>query len=354
MRITQLFVHRPTLVTVVLALVALVGGISYATLVNQQFPNIDFPTISVRVSYPGGSPTEIRDAIVRPLEDAIAGAPNLDHITTTIQNGQAAISATFTLDSDKTTDLVEVQQRVQSAEGNLPSDLTAPTIGTFDSSEPTVATLVVTSHSLTPAALSALVNNNIVPEMEQAPGVANVNAGGALTPAIEVNVDPNKLTASGLTLADIVSTISSNNVRAPGGIVYQPDRETSVDVRGDVTDVDSVANLLVAASAGGTGAATNSGPTGLAAPNQQSTAPASSLVSASSSNFNQWSVAPRYLHVGDVANVVDAYELSASTRTSTAIGDHAERAENDRRERGRRIERRARDRCRSWSWSIRR
>ena len=80
MGITKLFVNRPTLVTVVLAAIALAGAVSYATLVNQQFPNIDFPTIQVRASYPGGSPTEIRDAIVRPLEDAIAGAPNLDHL----------------------------------------------------------------------------------------------------------------------------------------------------------------------------------------------------------------------------------------------------------------------------------
>ncbi|HTA40059.1 MAG TPA: efflux RND transporter permease subunit, partial [Candidatus Acidoferrales bacterium] len=136
MGITKLFVNRPTLVTVVLAAIALAGAVSYATLVNQQFPNIDFPTIQVRASYPGGSPTEIRDAIVRPLEDAIAGAPNLDHLTSTIQNGQASIAATFTLNSDKTTDLVEVQRRVQSAEGNLPSDLVTPSIGSFDPGEP--------------------------------------------------------------------------------------------------------------------------------------------------------------------------------------------------------------------------
>ncbi|HTU83221.1 MAG TPA: efflux RND transporter permease subunit, partial [Candidatus Acidoferrales bacterium] len=166
MRITRVFVNRPTLVMVALAAVALCGVFAYATLVNQQFPNIDFPTIVVRASYPGGSPTEIRDAIVRPLEDAIAGAPNLDHLNSTIQNGQATIAATFTLNSDKTTDLVEVQNRVQSAEGNLPSDLVTPTIGSFDPGEPTVATLVVTSRSLTPDALSQLVNNEIVPDME--------------------------------------------------------------------------------------------------------------------------------------------------------------------------------------------
>ena len=95
------------------------------TIVQQQFPNIDFPTITVRASYPGGSTTEIRDAVVRPIEDAIAGAPDLDHINTTVQQGQATISAVFSLNSNKTTDLVQVQRRLLVAQSQLPSDMPA-------------------------------------------------------------------------------------------------------------------------------------------------------------------------------------------------------------------------------------
>ncbi|MBV8490677.1 MAG: efflux RND transporter permease subunit, partial [Candidatus Eremiobacteraeota bacterium] len=307
--ITRVFVNRPTLVMVALAAIALAGSIAYLTLVNQQFPNIDFPTIQVRASYPGGSPTEIRDAIVRPLEDAIAGAPNLDHLNSTIQNGQASIAATFTLNSDKTTDLVEVQRRVQSAEGNLPSDLVTPSIGSFDPGEPTVATLAVTSRSLTPAALSQLVNNQVVPDLEQVPGIANVNAGGALSPAIVVNVNPSALGSSGVTLADVVSAIGTNNVRAPGGLVYSRNRETSVDVRGDVSDVASVADLLIQPTAGGTGGANLAA--GLSGSPRQTTVQTQSLgtpVAGVAGSYNAWSVAPRYLRVGDLAHVYDGAE----------------------------------------------
>ncbi len=307
MRLTQVFVARPTLVTVVLSLVALAGALAYATIVNQNFPNIDFPTIQVRLSYPGGSTTEIRDAIVRPVEDAIAGAPDLDHLSTTIQQGQASIAATFTLGSDKTTDLVEIQRRVQTAQGNLPTDLTAPSVSTFDPSEATVATLVVTSASLAPAALSALVTNDIAPEIEQTGGIANVNASGALTPAIEVNVDPRKLDAAGLTLGDLVTAIGSDNVRAPGGVVYGPNRETNVDIRGDVSDVATVANLLVA-GASGTGAISSSGPSGQSSKNASGTQ-ASALASGSAaSGLNAWSFAQRNVRVADFASVVDGAE----------------------------------------------
>jgi hydrophobic/amphiphilic exporter-1 (mainly G- bacteria), HAE1 family len=245
---TRIFVQRPTLVFVALALIAVLGSVSLATIVQQQFPNIDFPTITVRASYPGGSTTQIRDAIVKPIEDAIAGAPNLDHINTTVQQGQATISAVFDLNSNKTTDLVQIQQRVLLAQANLPSDMPAPTVGTFDPAMATVVTLGVSSRSLSAGALSAIVTNNIVPDLEQVDGISNVNVGGSVTPAIEVAVNPNKLSAAGFTLNDIVSTISSNNNREPGGIAYQENRETTIDVRGDVTTAASVANLPILAA----------------------------------------------------------------------------------------------------------
>ena len=242
---TRLFVSRPALVFVALALIAVAGAIALTTIVQQQFPNIDFPTISVRASYPGGSTTQIRDSIVRPIEDAIAGAPDLDHINTTVQQGQATISAVFSLTSNKTTDLVQVQRRLLVAQSQLPSDMPAPTAGTFDPAQATIVTLGVSSRSLLPGALSAIVTNNIVPDLEQVDGISNVNVGGSVTPAIEVAVNPNTLTSSGLTLNDIVSTISLNNLREPGGIAYLPNRETTIDVRGDVRNAQTVANLPV-------------------------------------------------------------------------------------------------------------
>ena len=85
--------RKADLVDVSLGLVKFGIAGSDVRAVKQQFPNIDFPTVSVRLSYPGGSPSEIRDAIVKPMEDAIAGAPDLDFLTSSIQQGQASITA---------------------------------------------------------------------------------------------------------------------------------------------------------------------------------------------------------------------------------------------------------------------
>jgi len=244
-RITQLFVNRPPLVFVLITLITLAGAFALATLVQQQFPNIDFPTINTSVSYPGASPSELRDSVVRPIEDAIAGAPDLDHITTSIQQNQASISATFTLDSNQTTDLTEVQDRLQTVKAALPQDLPAPATRSFDPAQATIVTLSLTSQSLSVAALSAIITNNIIPDLEQVDGVSNVGANGTVTPALEVTLDPAKLDSRGFVPTDVVSAIQANNARAPGGIAYSSNRETSLDVRGDVQTPQSIADTLL-------------------------------------------------------------------------------------------------------------
>jgi HAE1 family hydrophobic/amphiphilic exporter-1 len=278
MWLTRLFVARPTLVTVFLALVILAGAIGGATLVQQQFPSTEVPSIQVLVSYPGASTTVMRDAIVRPLEDQLAGTPNLDHLETAIQPGTASIVAVFTLNSDQNDDLVQVQGRVQNSQHSLPNDLTTPQISLYNPSEAVVVSLLLRSRALSTGDLSSLATNKIVPQLEQVPGVSFVQENGTVTPSIQVNVNPKALSASTFTLTDVISTITNNNVRAPGGIVYSPNRETNLDVRGDIQDVPTVANLLLGSSA--------TTPTGT----------------------NGFSAQPRLFRIGDVANVQDSYE----------------------------------------------
>jgi len=88
MWLTSLFVRRPTLVFVLLALIAVAGSIAWSTLVRQQYPNVSNPTVTVNVTYNGASPTVMRDSIVRPIEDQIAGQPDLQTLNATIQGGQ--------------------------------------------------------------------------------------------------------------------------------------------------------------------------------------------------------------------------------------------------------------------------
>jgi len=318
MWLTRLCVQRPTIIFVMLALIAVVGTFAVLTITQQQFPNVDFPVVGVRASYPGGSTTEIRDAIVRPLEDAIAGAPNLSYINTTVQQGQAAITATFDLSSNKTTDLVQVQRRVMIAQSQLPSDMPAPTVGTFDPAQATVLTIGLSSSALSPGQMSAIVSNNIVPAIEQVDGVSNVNANGAVTPAFEVQVNPNLLASAGYTLSDVVSSIENNNNREPGGIAYLPGHETTIDVRGDLTTTPSIENLLISAASSYTtsfGNASYNEPVAAGVPG----APAASTSSLSASTAASNASSSAALAAAATASPAASSSPSSTTSSSSTV-----------------------------------
>ncbi len=294
---------------------SLAGFFALATIVQQEFPNVDFPTISVSASYPGASPSELRDSVVRPLEDAIAGAPSLDHLTSSIQLNSASISATFSLDSDKTTDLTEVQDRIQSVKAALPQDLPAPTVRTFDPSQATIVTLSATSQSLGTAGLSAILSNSVVPALEQIAGVASASANGAVTPALEVVLDPTKLDAWHFTATDVVNALQANNARLPGGLVTTAGREISFDVRADtITPAAIAATLINANPSVSHGATSSSGSvtvkysSSAGSTNQALAASGSALSTALTSTTDAFSTSAFLPSIGDVASVQDSYE----------------------------------------------
>jgi HAE1 family hydrophobic/amphiphilic exporter-1 len=290
--ITRLFIRRPTLVFVLLALMTFFGVISLSTIVRQLFPNVSQPTITISVSYPGASTTVMRDNIVQPLEQALAGTTDLQTINSVVQTGQASISAIYILNSDNAADLVNTQKAVTQASKQLPSNIIAPSVSVRDPSQSTVVTLALYSSKLSLGNLSLYAVNIIAPQIQQVPGVSFVNVGGSVTPSYEVQVDPLQLAATNLTLNDIIDTVAASNNRIPGGIVYEPNRETTVDVRGDILNPQSIGQLPISGAAGTSpGAALgNSGLNGLPGA------------------VDPWTSSTQVARVDDVAKVVAGYE----------------------------------------------
>ncbi|MDQ6767278.1 MAG: efflux RND transporter permease subunit [Candidatus Eremiobacteraeota bacterium] len=243
--LTKLFVARPTLAAVLIMALTIGGLLTLLSLREQELPNVSVPIVDIIIFYPGASPAEMRDSIARPIEDELAGAPYLEHTQTTIHQGFTSIVAQFSLKSSRTEDLVEVQRRMQTAQSQLPGDLPTPRIETFDPGESAVVTLAVASKTLSAGALSAVIQNGLIPAIEQIPGVSYVQANGIVTPSVQVEVDPKALKDNNLTINDVVSAIAVNNIRLPGGILYGSERETGINIRGDVSGPDSIANIEI-------------------------------------------------------------------------------------------------------------
>ncbi|HEY4440245.1 MAG TPA: efflux RND transporter permease subunit [Candidatus Elarobacter sp.] len=262
MWLTRAFIRRPTLVFVLIALTLLAAAMALQTLVVQQQPNSGLPAISLSVGYAGASTTELVTEIAEPLENQIAGTPYLDHVDTTIQTGQVNITAAFATTSSTTENIANMEKAVQAAQRQLPSTITPPSLRVSDPSEPVVVSLALVSSKYSEPVLASIANNSIAPVLEQVAGVSNVIVTGTTQPAFVVSVEPSLLAADNLTLTDVVGAITPNNVRLPGGIVYQSNHETQLDVRGDLPNPQAVANLPIHVAYSGTASAAASGGAG--------------------------------------------------------------------------------------------
>ena len=246
--LTRLFINRPTLVFVIISIMMFAGIMSTITIVKELYPDVSQPTVTISVQYSGASVTEMRDEIVQPIEQSLAGTQDLQTINSVVQQGSASISAVFDIKSDTAIDLALSNKAVQAAEKFLPTNITPPTVNLYDPTESQVVTLALYSQKLTINRLALYAQNIIAPQLEQVPGISFANVGGLVTPAYEVLVDPTKLAANNVTLNDVINTISADNTRVPGGYAYEPNRQTTIDVRGDITTLENVRNLPIIVS----------------------------------------------------------------------------------------------------------
>ncbi|MBV8531198.1 MAG: efflux RND transporter permease subunit [Candidatus Eremiobacteraeota bacterium] len=299
---TRLFIKRPTLVFVIIALMTFAGVLSGATIVKELYPNVSQPTVTISVGYNGASVSEMRDNIVQPIEQTLAGTPDLQTVNSVVQQGEAQITAVFDISSDTATDLALTNKAIQAAEKYLPTNISPPTVNLRDPTQSNVVTLALFSRKLSLSRLALYAVNVIAPQFEQIPGVSFVNVGGVVTPAYEVIVDPRRLAAANLTIDDVINTLAADNQRVPGGFAYEPNRQTTIDIRGDIQNLDSVRNLAIVPAGGSTvlGALANS--TGAQVENFRGG------LSALPGVVDPWTAQNAVVHIGDVATVSESYE----------------------------------------------
>ena len=296
--LTRLFINRPTLVFVIVSIMVFAGVMSTMLIVKELYPDVSQPTVTITVQYNGASVTEMRDEVVQPIEQNLAGTQDLQTINSVVQQGQASITAIFYLTSDTATDLALTNKAVQAAEKYLPANITPPTVNLYDPTESTVVVLALYSKKLSLNNLALYAENTISPALEQVPGISFANVGGLVTPAFEVQVDPAKLAANNVTLNDVIDTITNDNQRVPGGFIYEPNRQTTVEVRGDIWQLDQVRNLPIIISGN---------------------ASQSNLLPGQVQNYNggvgslpgqvdPWTASNSIVRIGDVATVTSGYE----------------------------------------------
>ena len=213
------FIDRPIFAGVISVLILILGIIGLTQLPIEQFPEIAPPTVSVSASYTGANAETVQKSVVVPLEEALNGVENMTYMTSTSSNnGSARITVYFRQGTDPDMATVNVQNRLASAQGLLPAEVTRSGVNVRKRQTSNIKQLAVYSpdDSFDQAFLANYMKINIEPRLSRIAGVGEVNVFG-YEYAMRIWLDPSKMKKYGLVPSDITGVLDEQNIEAATG-----------------------------------------------------------------------------------------------------------------------------------------
>ncbi|PIJ49009.1 multidrug transporter subunit MdtC [Erwinia sp. OLTSP20] len=243
---SKLFISRPVATILLMAAVLVSGLFAYRFLATSALPQVDYPTIQVTTLYPGASPDVMASSVTSPLERQLGQMAGLSQMTSSSAGGTSIITLKFSLDLSLDVAEQEVQAAINTANNLLPDDLpNPPTYKKVNPADSAVITLAASSTTLPLTRVQDLVNTRIALKLSQISGVGMVTLAGGHQPAIRVRLNPGALAAHGLTLEDVNTLISNNNVNGSKGGFDGQYHSVTIDANDQLRDAKQYGNLII-------------------------------------------------------------------------------------------------------------
>lgn len=254
---SRIFIDRPIFSAVISVAIVILGIISLSQLPMEQFPEIAPPTISVRASYTGANAETVQKSVIVPLEEAINGVEDMMYMVSTATNsGMANIQIYFRQGTDGDIAMVNVQNRIASAQGLLPAEVTRSGVNVGKRQTSRIKTIALYSpdNSYDEKFINNYMKINIEPRLSRVSGVGEVDVRGA-DYSMRIWLDPAKMASYGLVPADIRQVLDEQNLEKATGTLGADSDNTFryvLKYRGRYEEVDEFENLVIRAGKDGT------------------------------------------------------------------------------------------------------
>lgn len=233
MILTSISLNRPVLATVTILALITLGLVSYFSLNIDEWPDLEFPFVTVQVAYKGASPEQVDSKITQKVEEAVSSVAGVKHITSSAREGVSITTIEFTLETSAATAAQDVRDKIGRIRGDLPQDADEPVIMRFDPAESPVVAVALTGNSSI-REMTSLVNDVIKRRLETINGVGAIDVKGKLEREIHIELDKDKLAAYGLTIPEVADSLKNENLEVPGGKLTKGEREISLRTMGNL------------------------------------------------------------------------------------------------------------------------
>src|SRR6476469_6070175 len=244
-KLAEICVRRPVFATMLILSLTVVGLFSYKSLGVDLFPKIDLPTITVTVVNRGASPQEIETEITDRVEGAVNTISGIDELRSTSVEGASQVFITFLLEKNADVAAQEVRNKVDLIVNDLPVTAEKPVVQKLDTDATPVLRIAVSApRSL--KEVTDVADKQIKQRIESINGVGDVQIIGGRTREIEIWVDPDKMRAFNVPVAEISNAVRLQNLEVPGGRIDEGSREQTVRTMGRIVEPKDFNDLIVA------------------------------------------------------------------------------------------------------------
>ena len=249
-RISTWGIQNPVPVSILFVALVLVGIVSYTRLPIKQRPNVTFPQISITVTENGAAPSEMETQITRPIENAMAGLPNVETIQSSVSLGVSTTRIEFPLGQDIQKMVDDVRTRVDQTRVQLPRDIDPPRVQRLDIDSEAILTYAVAAPRMTDVELSWYIDDTVARTLQAEDGVAQVQRVGGVNREINVIIDPDRLAAFGVTAPQLNDALRSFSADSGGGQVEIGGRRQTVRVLGTPETIDQLRSTQIPVAGG--------------------------------------------------------------------------------------------------------
>ena len=241
----EFFVRRPVTTVMFVAVFVVLGIVSIFNLRVEREPKIDFPIVTITVTYPGATPLEVETLVVNKIEDAVAELSEIKKMNSYSYENFGYVSIEFLMSSDVNVKLIEVKDKVEAILNDLPDNIEKPVIEKYDPLMTPVMDLVLSSDTIDGRDLYEFADKKLKDRFSSIEGVANVDLYGGKKRQINVVVDPMLMKQRYVAITDIVNSIRAKNRNIPGGLLEKAKSSLSLRFLGEFASPNEIAEMLI-------------------------------------------------------------------------------------------------------------
>ncbi len=245
MNLPEIAVRRPVFAWMLMAGLIIFGLIGASRMGISQLPDVDFPVVSINITYQGAAPEIIETNVIDVIEDAVMTVEGVRNVASSARYGNASITVEFELNRDIAQALQDVQNKVAGAQRLLPKDIDPPVISKTNPEDQPIMWLALSSDRHTAPELMRYVKDVLKDRFSAVEGVGEILLGGYVDPNLRVWVSGRELAKYELAVTDVLNAIQSEHSELPAGQISSGPKEYDVRTLGEARSPEEFGNIVI-------------------------------------------------------------------------------------------------------------